>query len=339
MSFSFNVPAQFRAGAEASAAVFYDLDNVIVSAHINLDGDALGSLAACGYILKNMNKTFGLYSSTGIPQHLDFLNLPGPVYQTISEMPFEPACAIFLDCNDIIRLGHELLQCASIFYSINIDHHIGGRGLGSVINYIDSNAAATAQLAAYVAMMLKMPLEGNMAEAIALGLMTDTGGFCHGNTTADVFSLCSILAANGCSFYDLREKLQDSWTINRIKLWGMLFERLTLEYDKKIAFSAIYKNDFVKYHCNVDDTEGIADRFRTIRGVKVAALLREEKENTCKFSLRSSGNVDVRSMAAEFGGGGHFNAAGGIIKENPENAKKILLDIICRHLAKMEKEC
>lgn len=332
MSSPEQIPGNFLAGANAAAAAISDFDKTLVAAHVNLDGDALGSLVACGWILRALDREFVLYSSSGVPRYLEFLNIPGPVYGTLAELPFEPESAIYLDCSDVARLGSELAACAHNYPSVNIDHHIGGRGLGSLVNYIDPTAAATAQLVAYVAMALKLPLKGPLAEAVALGLMTDTGGFCHGNTTADVFSLCAILVSNGCPLTWLREQLQSSWSLNRLRFWGELFERVRLEYEGQIAWCSVTPGDLIKFHCTVDDLEGLVERFRTVRGVKVAALLREESQNRTKFSLRSLNSIDVRQIAAMFGGGGHKNAAGGIIEAPLSEARGLLIEVIRQQL-------
>lgn len=336
MSYLDHIPAGFVAGAEAAGAAIANFDKTLVAAHVNLDGDALGSLVACGWLLRALDRDFVLYSSSGIPRYLEFLNIPGPIYNNLAELPFEPEYAIYLDCSDVARLGPELAACAHKYPSVNIDHHIGGRGLGSLVNYIDPQASATAQMIAYVTMALNIELKGPLAEAIALGLMTDTGGFCHGNTTAAVLSLCALLVENGCPLTWLREQLQSSWSINRLRFWGELFERMKLEYEGKIAWCEVTLADLGKFHCTVDDLEGVVDRFRTIRGVKVAAIIREESPERSKFSLRSPNSIDVRTMAEVFGGGGHKNAAGGVIPAPLSEARKLLIEVIRQKLEEME---
>lgn len=332
MSFENYIPRQFLSGAEAAAAAIGNLDDTLVATHVNMDGDALGSWCACGEILTSLGRRFALYSSSGVPNYLDFVQLPGKVYQTLEELPFAPKTAIYVDCNDVARLGTELGRHIRNWQSINIDHHIGGRGLGSIVNYIESDAAASAQLVAYVALAMGLKLSGKLAEDIALGLMTDTGGFCHGNTTADVFSLCALLVNNGFNMSGLREHLQNSWTIGRAHLWGRLFGRVRLEFHDRIAFCPVELADLRHYHCSVDDLEGLIDQFRKIRGVDVAVLLREENPQSCKFSLRSQGSVDVRKMAAMLGGGGHQNASGGRIETNLQDSTTLLLEIIRQNL-------
>lgn len=336
-SHNFVIPDAFMAGAIGAAKAISELDLTILAAHVNLDGDALGSLSACGHMLKGLNRQFALYSSTGVPEYLNFLELPSPVYSSLADIPFEPQSAIFLDCSDTGRLGPELAALAFQVPSVNIDHHLADHGLGTLYNYVNPTAAATTQLTAYTALCLGLPLDGELAESIALGLITDTGGFCHGNTTAAVFSLCALLVSNGCKLTSLREKLQNRWKIGRVRLWGKLLERVRFEMDDKIAICKVSLKDLQDFHCVSEDLEGLVEWFRKVRGVEVAALVKEQSPHLCKFSLRSRENTDVQEMALEVGGGGHRNAAGGSIKGSLEEATNILLEIIKRYL-KMHKQ-
>lgn len=326
------IPSQYLAGAENSARALETLQDVLVAAHINMDGDALGSLGAVGYILQKLGKRFALYSSTGLSEHFQFLALPGKVYGSLGEIPFEPRAAVYLDCGEWGRLGEEIAQMARKFPSVNIDHHLGGNGIGSEANFVAPEAAATAQLVAYVASALGIKLEGDLARCVALGLMTDTGGFCHGNTTADVFALCATLAYNGCNLPELREQLQNNWTLGRIHLWGHIFSEVKLVDGGQIAMGKVCMQAFQKFHCVREDIEGCVEWMRRIRGVKVAVLLKEDEEELCKFSLRSWGEVDVRNIAASLGGGGHRNAAGGLLKMSCSEAEYVLIETIKKFL-------
>lgn len=331
------VPAGMRAGAISAARALENLDNVLIAAHTGLDGDALGSMAAAGWMFRALGRSFALYSSTGVPAHLDFLPLPGAVYGSLAEIPFECSSALFLDCSEPQRLGAELEGRARDFASVNIDHHLGGCGLGSLCNYICPQAAATAQLMGYVALALGLPVGGALGESIALGLITDTGGFCHGNTTGPVFSLCALLAEAGCDFSAIRERLQHVWLPGRMRLWGRAFCRARQERGKSIAFCSISRDELAACHCLPEDTEGLVEWLRRLRGTRVSALLREESDGLCKFSLRSTGSVDVRAIAAALGGGGHLNAAGGRIEAQLPEAEAILLKAVCSGLDAAER--
>ncbi len=322
------IPTRFRDGALRMAAALRGLDHVLVSGHVNPDGDAAGSLAAAGHILRALGKEFILYSSTGLPQYLQFFPLPGTVHTSLEHLPFTPRCALLLDCGEPQRLGGELAARLPDFTSLNIDHHLGEEGMGSLDNWVVPEAAATAQLMAYVALAAGLPLQGELARAVALGIITDTGGFCHGNTSAAVFALCAHLVEGGCDLTGLRERLENAWSLGRMHLWGRLMERVRLERDGEVAFCTVSLEDL--RHCRAlkEDLEGLVDQLRRLGGVRVAALLREDTPGMCRFSLRSYGHTDVRATAASLGGGGHLNAAGGALNMPPEQAAPVLLAAI-----------
>lgn len=330
------IPTSFIAGAQRMARVLSGLDRVLISGHVNPDGDAVGSLAAAGLILRSLGKEFALYSSTGLPHYLNFFPLPGTIHTSLERLPFQPQSALLLDCGEPHRLGRELAERLPGFTSVNIDHHLGADGMGSLANWVEPAAAATAQLMAYVALAAGLPLKGGLADAVALGIITDTGGFCHGNTSADVLFLCAGLVADGCDLTGLRQRLENNWSLGRMRLWGRLMERARLTRGGSVAFCRVLLEDLGQCHALKEDLEGFVEQLRRLRGVRVAALLREDGPQLCKFSLRSYGNTDVRATAALLGGGGHFNAAGGTLRLTPDQAEKALLDAVDRQLNEAE---
>ena len=328
-------PVPFQNGASNIAAALEKVNHVVVASHINPDGDAAGSLAAAGLILRAMGKDFMLYSSTGLPQYLAFFPMPGTIYTDLKRPPFTPQGALLLDCGEPHRLGGELADILPKLAGINVDHHPGD-GMGSFANWIMPTAAATTQLMAYVATNAGLQLAGELADAIALGIITDTGGFRHGNTDANVHLLTARLLQNGCNLTRLRDLLENNWTIGHMRLWARLMSRARLARDGSIAFCRVMLQDLRECQSLPEDTEGFAEHLRRLRGVKVAALLREDEPHLYKFSLRSNANTDVRSVAARLGGGGHTNAAGGILQLLPDYAENVLLTAISCQLDKEE---
>ena len=326
------IPQHFRQGAERIALAFRDLDQVIVAAHVNPDGDAAGAVAAACHVLRSMGKEFMVYAQPGLPAYLDFFPMPGVVHTTLEHPPFKPRSAVLLDCGEPERLGRELSARLPELVTVNIDHHLGGDGMGSAANWVDPTAAATAQLMAYVALAADLPLTGDLATAIALGIITDTGGFCHGNTSADVLYLTAHMVEHGCDIALLRERLENTWSRGRLTLWGQMLQRASLERDGSVCFCSVQLEDLRKCGALKEDLEGFVEQLRRLRGVHVAAVLREDSPNCCKFSLRSYGSIDVRAAAARLGGGGHRNAAGGTLRTDMETARTQLLAAITEEL-------
>lgn len=318
------IPEAWRAPAARLAEALRGLDRVIVAGHVNPDGDALGSVAAVGWLLHGLGREFVVYSRSGVPAYLDFLPLPGIMRDSLQHLPFRPATAVLLDCGEPHRLGDELEKALPALTSINIDHHLGDAGMGTLDNWIEPQAAATAQLAAYVAVSLGRELSGPLGEAIALGLVTDTGGFAHGNTSAAVLHLAAHLVEKGCDLSLLRQRLENGWSMGRMRLWARLMQRLEVECDGRLAFCIVWLNDLRECGATKEDLEGFVEQMRRLAGVRVAALLREDAPGLCKFSLRSFGETDVRAVAATLGGGGHRNAAGGTLRTEADAAATML---------------
>lgn len=332
------IPEYYRTGAARAGNALTQLEDVLIAAHVNPDGDAIGACAACGYILQRLGKRFALYLPGGVPHYLRFIDLPAEPCESFASLPFEPRSALYLDLSDRPRLGPELAGIS--LPSVNIDHHICPEGLGSIDNFIETSAAATCQLVAYVAMALAMPPLEKIGVAAAAGVLTDTGYFSHGNTSADVFALAAVFQAGGISLPGIWEKLKSNITLARLHLWARLFERTSLDDNGRIASCYVSRADLAHFSCTSEDMEDFVEWLRKIRGVDVAALVREvnvgPREDVaidchgakCKFSLRSRAEVDVREIAASFGGGGHKNAAGGIICAPPEEAAGRLVQAI-----------
>ncbi len=322
------VPGGCREHAARMAAALARLDDVVVAAHANPDGDAVGSLAAAGHILRALGRRFMLYARPGLPRYLDFFTLPAPLYTSLERPPFAPRAALLLDCGEPERLGPELAALLPRLESVNIDHHLGGKGMGSVDNWVDPDAAATAQLVGYVALAAGLPLTGGLAQGVLLGLVTDTGGFAHGNTSAAVLALTAHLVAEGCDLADMRERMDNTWTLGHLHLWGELMGRAQLLEGGSVAFCPVYLEDFRRHQAFKEDLEGFVEHLRRLRGTRVAVLLREDAPERCKFSLRSFGPVDVWAVAVRLGGGGHRNAAGGTVHLSLPAAQAALLEAI-----------
>ena len=330
-----HVPERWRDDALRMAEALRNVNRVIVSGHVNPDGDALGAVAAFGCILRFLGKEFVLYSATGVYEYLRFLPLPGVLRDNLGTLPFVPAAALVVDCSEAKRVGGDLEARLSDLRVINIDHHLG-EPMPAAARWIEPSAAATAQLAAYVGLALGMPPEGDFAQAVMLGLITDTGGFAHGNTSADVLRLSALLVENGCDLPGLRERIESSWSMGRLRLWVRSLDGLRCERDGSVGLCTVTLDDLRRCGARKEDCEGIVDQIRRLRGVRMAALLREDAPGVFKLSMRSSGATSVRDVATRFGGGGHRNAAGGLLNMPREEAERAVLAAAAEQLDKEE---
>lgn len=331
-----SIPAIYQGDAAEAARAIAGFDKVLIATHVNPDGDAIGALAAMGHLFKALGREFVLYLPGGVPQYLEFVELPGPVYRNLDELPFAPQSAVYVDCSEPQRLGPELARQYVNWSSVNIDHHLCEEGLGSEANFIHTSAAAACQLVAYLVLALGMPPGGALGRAIGVGLLTDTGQFGHDNTSGDVFSLAALLEKNGVHFPDLGEKLRHAWTLRRLHIWGKCFQRIHLAGHGKIAWCLLTLEEIRHFGIGKDDMEGFGDVLRGIVGVQISIFAREQEEGGTRFSLRSKGEVNVQAIALALGGGGHRNASGITMPETGDDAMSKVLEACESYLAERD---
>lgn len=320
-----NIPSALPAQAVRIAELLRAHDHILVAAHAHPDGDALGATAAMGWLLRRMGKEAALYNATGAPEFLEWLPLPGPLHKELADLPFRPELLVVLDCGDAHRVGEALTPLLPQLPGINIDHHLGNPNFGTLYNWVEPGMAATGQMVAAVARAVGVPLTGALAESVYLALVTDTGGFAFGNTSADVFRLAAELADGGLDVAAVRERLDNQWTLPRMRLWSRLLQNFTVCREGSVALAVVARAELEACGAQKDDMEGFVEHLRRLRGVRVAGLVREDAPGRCKLSLRSSGTTDVRAMAAVFGGGGHRNAAGATLPLPLAEAREAVL--------------
>ncbi|MBN2139453.1 MAG: bifunctional oligoribonuclease/PAP phosphatase NrnA [Desulfovibrionaceae bacterium] len=312
----------------AVARTIKDNESFLVASHFNPDGDAIGSTAAMGHILKALGKKFALYNASGLPERFAWLDLPGPLLDALPSRAADPKVWLLaLDCGSPARLGQDLAARMNPDRTVNIDHHLGNPEFGAV-NWVDPAQASVGSMIADLARDLGLELKGPLAEAIYLALTTDTGFFTYGNTTPEALELAAALMRGGLDCQRLNQAIRDQWPERRLKLWSRVMARVRLELDGEVALAVVTAGDLKDTGTTVEDTENLVNFIHRLEGLRVAALLREDGPGTYKFSLRSRGEDDVQAVAAGFGGGGHKNAAGGSLRADLAAAEKRLLEAL-----------
>ncbi|GAU09611.1 DHH family phosphoesterase [Desulfoplanes formicivorans] len=300
-------------------------DEFLIVSHFNPDGDAIGSMAAMGWILTSLEKRFRMYNVSGMPDRFAWLSMPAPVE---TELPADkPGWTIVLDCGDSNRVGQDLAKRLGKARVINIDHHQGNPLFGQ-INWVDTQISSTGEMVAGIAQHLGIPLSGDMGEAIYLALVSDTGWFSYGNTSSQTMELAADIIRQGLRPDIFTPRLNYNWTPSKIRLMGRAMAGARFYSRGKIGVVSASSTDFAKTGATGDDTEGLVDMVRNVGSVVVAVSFREEESRKIKFSLRSTGEVDVRQVAARFGGGGHINASGGVIHASLDSAESQMVKMI-----------
>ncbi len=301
----------------------------LIAAHENPDGDAVGSALAMANFLSSMEKDVTIYSCDPLPENYAFLPMADTVLYEIPERQYD-ICFV-LDAGDLCRAGKSLASCGRIGKVINIDHHPDNRNFGS-INMVDSSASATGALVYRILAATGHVIDYDTALCIYTAIITDTGSFRYSNADQEAFHISGQMVAKGVNPWDVTEKLYESQPRQRLDLLSLALSTLQVAGRGNIASITVTLEMFAKTGATPDLTDGFINYPRSIKGVEVAVFFREFEKDSFKVGFRSKGKVDVSTLAAAFGGGGHHNAAGCKVSGPIEEVKNNIFSHIDKSL-------
>jgi len=290
-------------------AILAGAEKVLLATHIYPDGDALGSQLALGKVLESMGKEVFLYSEEPVSHLYDFL--PG-CDKLVTSLPASAgfSCAISVDCADPLRLGSGREQLLAHKPFIMIDHHLGHQPFGE-LQWVDPGRSATGEMIYDLAVALGAKITPEAAFCLYTALVSDTGSFMYPSTSAHTLEVASALVTLGVKPAEVAGRLFDNYTVNRLRLLRLVLDSLELFSRERIAVILATCEMFTRTGTVAADTENFINYPRSLASVKVAAFIKENRDNVISVSLRSKGkDCDVAKVAGEFGGGGHRNAAG-----------------------------
>lgn len=278
-------------------------DRFLVCSHSRPDGDAVGSMLAMGDLLRQMGKRADLVAADRVP-HI-YRTLPGAEsIRFTMRVQGRYDAAILLECDSLARTKLHGLER---LYQVNIDHHPTGTPFAH-LNWIDHHAASVGELVYRIVKASGATVTPHMAEALYTTILTDTGGFCYGGTRASTFALAQELVEAGADPIRIAQEVYFSTAPSKLLLLGAALSNVKRE--GRIAWLWVTHEDMQRACAAEEDCEGIVNYAVSIAGVQAAVFLRELPEGRVRVSLRSKGQVDVASIAAALGGGGHDTAAG-----------------------------
>ncbi|MDQ3568941.1 MAG: bifunctional oligoribonuclease/PAP phosphatase NrnA [Actinomycetota bacterium] len=290
------------------------LDRVAVTTHVGADGDAIGSSAALVRLMRALGAEAVFCHAEAVPGYLGWL-LPD---DALTELPTGHDLLVV----DTSRPDRTGVPTPDEGARLNLDHH-EDNPLYAEYNLVNAGAAATAQLVAELYRELEIPLDRAAAEAIYVGVRTDTGGFTFRNISPEAHELVADLLRAGVVPAEVNERINRRGSIEQLKIVGVVLANAVQYGD--VLISTVDKADYERTGAGELDSKEAIDQLRTVAGVDVVAHLREVPEGT-KGSLRSE-SVDVGAVARIFGGGGHKLAAGYTRKGmKPREAKEELLE-------------
>jgi phosphoesterase RecJ-like protein len=288
-------------------------DRFIVTTHENPDGDALGSLVAMTLALRELGKDADMYlfGEVPIPKEYEFMQFEGLVRGPNPDSSERVVLA--LDAANERRLGPESMLLEKAPFIIDIDHHHDNTRFGTV-NLIVGDASSTGEILADVFRELGVALTPEIAEALYIAVVTDTGRFQYANTTAKALRLAAELVEAGADVHRVFQGVYENVAFAKLKLVARALENAEVFEGGRVVVSHLEREDFDAAGAEEPYSEGIIDYLRAVEGAELAALIREPPTAngpTHRVSLRTTEeDLDVSAIARLSGGGGHRQAAG-----------------------------
>jgi bifunctional oligoribonuclease and PAP phosphatase NrnA len=304
---------QTTSDLQAVADAIRSNDRFLLVTHENPDGDALGSLLATKLALDQLGKdsVMYLYGDAPLPREYGFMELSG----ILREPPADAAerVLVAVDCANETRIGPDLDLLETAPLTIDIDHHHDNSRFGD-INLVVGDASSTGEVLRDVFSELGVELTPEIAEALYIAVVTDTGRFQYTNTTPKALRLAADLVEAGADVHRVFQGVYESVEFAKLKLLGRALDRAQVYEGGRLVVSYLLRSDFTELNVAEAFSEGIIDYLRAVEGAEMAALIREPPRREGpprRISLRASNDeLDVSAIARKSGGGGHRQAAG-----------------------------
>jgi phosphoesterase RecJ-like protein len=304
-----------EADMQAVVAALRENDRFVVTSHEAPDGDALGSLLGMGLALEQLGKDVVLFlgGEAPLPGEYRFLELERRGLRRERPADFPERVLVAVDCASPARVGAEPGVVDAARFTVNIDHHHDNPRFGDV-DLVVADASSTGEVLAGLFRELGVELTPEIAEALYIALVTDTGRFQYANTTPKALRLAADLVEAGADVDRVFQGVYENVQFAKLKLLARALERARVLEGGEIVVSHLVRGDFEAVGATEPYSEGIIDVLRSVEGSAVSALIREPPRDGAparKVSLRSSvDEVDVSAIARKSGGGGHRGAAG-----------------------------
>ncbi len=313
---------------DAVAELFKPHHKIFVAAHIMPDGDTIGSALGLTWTLRRMGKTVAVTCNDHVSNTFDFL--PG-LAELSPRLPADEDFLVFVDGSSSDRFGPAF---DPKFFSgrlvLEIDHHITNENFAP-LNYVDPQAASTAEIIYRLVCVLGVPFDAAIAQCLLTGIVTDTLGFRTGNTTVETMEIAAELMRAGASIPTVIENAFNRVPLAALRLRGYVLN--TAQLDGVILWAEIPQNLIRELGVNGNGTGGIVNQLLGVDAAKIALLLTEKPDGKVDVGLRSRVGYDVATIARDLGGGGHKQAAGALIDGPLPAARARVLAEIKRQLA------
>lgn len=296
---------------------------VFLAAHIQPDGDCVGSQLALAHALRALGKRVTLSLDDKLPENLSFLR---GIREIAAREPNDENAFVYLDGSDSKRYGkalnREIIAARPV---ILIDHHATNEPFGD-LNLVDMSAASTAEIVFRVVCALGVPMSPDIAQALLTGIITDTMGFRTNATTPETLQTATELLREGAAIPEIIDRVYNRKSYASLRALGYAIEHSKLK--DAVLWSAIDFKTLRRLGLNGNGTSGIVTQLLTVADADIAFFLTEKQDGNIDLSLRSRATVDVSGVATRLGGGGHKQAAGAVLPPPFETAAARVLEAI-----------
>jgi len=307
----------------------------LITAHVNLEGDSLGSQLAMKQLVHAMGRKAVIVDSDSVPDHYRFLPGADEVSTDVDAAPDFDAL-IVLDCPTLKRIGRVNSLIRKNTPIINIDHHVSNELFGNV-NWVDPRASSAGELVYRLFKKTGAVPTKESALALYIAILTDTGSFNYDNTSSVTHEIAGDLLGYGLNPASVSESVYERRTLADIKLLGLALSTLKVNKAGEVAYLELTRAMIRKSGADIARSEGLINFARSIEDVKAALIFKEDAKlkDRINVSFRSKGDLDVNGVAAYFGGGGHIKASGCTIKGTIASVKKRVMKRVEEELKKI----
>lgn len=298
----------------------------LITAHVRLDGDALGSELALYLMLKDLGKEAVICNQDATPGHYRFLPAAEHIVHDLDHVE-KYDVAFILDCSELDRIGKMAADVAKIKTLINVDHHVSNDRF-SKLTFLDPMASSTGELLYRLMRKMHVKMTKEICTNLYAAILTDTGGFRYSSTHQETLRAAGDLVEGGANPQWISENIYESDPPAKLQLLSRVLETLILDMENRVASMVVTQKHLQDAGASMEHTDGFIDIPRTVKGIDIAMLYTQMGENQYKLSLRSKGKVDVEKIARQFGGGGHLNAAACRIDGDIEAIKARVLETV-----------
>ncbi len=302
---------------------------VLVLGHRRPDGDCIGSQVGLTRVLLDLGIDARAVNQDPVPRTLSKFVGTTPFFSP-DEIEGNDFTVVMVDCADKHRIGESLSnRFPEVF--LNIDPHVSNTNYAKT-NFVLSGASATGEILAKFFLDSAMTIDSTTADALYVGIATDTGQFCYGGTNASVFEVCRRLCEYGASPSAVAHELYEREKPGRVQLLQKFLASFRMELDNRVCIGILQDSFYEETNTQPEDTESFVDYARSMEGVEIGVLV-EERKGKIKGSLRAknpSYRVDI--LAKKFSGGGHACAAGFNVNRDFKEFYPQLVEAIRQHL-------